>query len=76
MVLIGFSLPPRPRKKCECVGKGVSAHLTKNNDSLCHACEAVECILDKISRRKRSLDGNPLADQGARNFVAFEVQSL
>jgi hypothetical protein len=73
---MGFGLLAPPRKRCECVGTGVSAHLTRVMIVFAMHVRQSDVPSMRLSRRKRSSDGSPLAEQDARNFVTFEVRSL
>ena len=75
---MGFSLLPPfpPRKICDCVGTGVSAHLTRAMIVFATRARQSDVPSMRSSRRKRSSGGSPFAEHDARNFVTFEVRSL
>jgi hypothetical protein len=73
--LMGFGLLP-PRKRCECVGTGVSAHLTRVMVVFAARVRQSDVTSMRSSRKKRSSGVSPFAEHDARDFVTFEVRSL
>ena len=70
-----LSLLP-PRRRCECIGTGVSAQWARAMIVFATRARQSDVLPMRSSCRKRSSGGSPFAEHDARNFITSKVRSL